>query len=239
MGPVALTFPNASEVNEAVLADTPTFKLYRYDGKFVSAVDIRKYPFDTQELMIELEDQRAGVDQLVFEPNQSRTSLDEGFEVPGWSVAAIAAKAYKHRYTPRFDRDDLYVSRYKFGLSLDRFVQSAAFSVFVPAYIIVLISLFGLFVPPDELEVRTNAGAPMLAAAVFFHYSLTQALPATGYLTRADKLMLGVYVALLINMGTTWVFLLVKDEDIERWFKIFRAWVPPLTAALMAMVSFL
>jgi hypothetical protein len=239
MGAISLMFPNANESNETVLIDTPTFKLFRYDGKFVSPVDLRKYPFDTQELFIEVEDQRAGVDQLIFEANQSRTSVDEGFELPGWSVAAIGAKAYKHRYPPRFDRDDLYVSRYKLTLSIDRFVQSAAFSVFVPAYIIVLISLFGLWVPPDELEVRTNAGAPMLAAAVFFHYSLTQSLPATGYLTRADKLMLGVYAALLINMATTWVFLLVKDEDIEHWFKLFRAWVPPATMVLMAIVTFI
>ncbi len=239
MGTVALTFPNASEMNESVLADTPTFKLYRYDGKFESPVDLRKYPFDTQELTIEVEDKKAGIDQLVFEPNKDRTSLDEGFELPGWLVAGVGGRAYKHRYPPRFDRDDLYVSRYKFTLSIDRFVTSAAFSVFLPAYVIVLISLFGLWVPPDELEVRTNAGAPMLAAAVFFHYSLTQALPAVGYLTRADKLMMGVYLALLINMAATWAFLLVDEEKVEHLFKWFRAWVPPLTAALMAAATFL
>lgn len=237
MGPIALAFPNASEMNETVLADTPTFKLYRYDGKFESPVDLRKYPFDTQALTIEVEDQRAGIDQLIFDPYLERTSLDEGFELPGWSVAAIGGRVYQHRYPPRFDRDDLYVSRYKFTLSIDRFVTSAAFSVFVPAYIIVLISLFGLWVPPDELEVRTNAGAPMLAAAVFFHYSLTQALPATGYLTRADKLMLGVYVALLINMASTWVFLIVPEDRVEHYFKLARAWVPPVTALLMAAVT--
>ncbi len=66
-----------------------------------------------------------------------------------------------------------------------------------------LISLIGLWVPPSELEVRSGAGAPMLAAAVLFHYSLVQSLPATGYLTHADKLMLGVYVSLLMNMITT------------------------------------
>ena len=40
-----------------------------------------------------------------------------------------------------------------------RRARSAAFSVFVPAFIIVLISLMGLWVPPDELEMlmRTNA----------------------------------------------------------------------------------
>lgn len=239
MGPIALAFPNASEMNETVLADTPTFKLYRYDGKFESPVDLRKYPFDTQELTIEVEDKKAGVDQLIFEPYKERTSLDEGFELPGWLVASVGGRAYKHRYPPRFDRDDLYVSRYKFTLSIDRFVTSAAFSVFLPAYVIVLISLFGLWVPPDELEVRSNAGAPMLAAAVFFHYSLTQSLPAVGYLTRADKLMMGVYLSLLLNMASTWAFLLVGEEKVEHLFKWFRAWVPPLTAALMAAATLL
>lgn len=237
MGVVTLTFPNATEINQTVLADTPTFRLLRCGAKFESPVDLRKYPFDTQDLVIEMEDQRAGVDQLIFEPHKERTSLDEGFELPGWSVAGIGARAYKHRYPPRFDRDDLYVSRYKFVLGLDRFATSAAFSVYVPAYIIVLISLIGLWVPADELEVRSNAGAPMLAAAVLFHYSLISALPATGYLTHADKLMLGVYVSLLLNMLTTWAFLVVDEEEVEPWFRRFRAVVPPLTVVVMAVAS--
>jgi hypothetical protein len=230
-------FTNGHEVDLKVLADTPTFKLYRVSGKFVSAVDLREYPFDTQKLAIELEDQTAGVDQLIYVPDQTRTSLDEGFGVASFGVASIGAHAYKHAYPTRFDRDDLYVSRYKFVLGLDRFATSAAFSVFVPAYIIVLISLIGLWVPASELEVRSNAGAPMLAAAVLFHYSLISALPATGYLTHADKLMLGVYISLLMNMLTTWVFLVVDEERKEVWFKRFRVWVPPLTVVVMVVSS--
>jgi hypothetical protein len=149
----------------------------------------------------------------------------------------VGATAFKHKYPPRFDRDDLYVSRYKFSLGIDRFATSAAFSVFVPACIIVLISLIGLWVPPEELEVRSNAGAPMLAAAVLFHYSLIQALPATGYLTRADKLMLAVYVSLFLNMASTWVFLLLDEENVHKAFRLFRAWIPPITVAIMAAGS--
>ena len=88
--------------------------------------------------------------------------------------------------------------------SVERFATSAAFKVFVPAFVIVLISLLGMWVPPNEMEVRSNAGAPMLAAAVLFHFALMQELPATSYLTRADKLMLGVYVSLALGMLSTW-----------------------------------
>jgi hypothetical protein len=171
----------------------------------------------------------------VFTPDPARTSLDAGFRLSGYGVASVGANAFKHQYPPRFDRDDLYVSRYKFTIGLDRFAQSAAFSVYVPAFIIVLISLIGLWVPPGELEVRSNAGAPMLAAAVLFHYSLIQALPMTGYLTHADKLMLGVYVSLLLNMATTWGFMLVEEDKYDALFRFFRAWVPPLTFLVMIM----
>jgi hypothetical protein len=232
-----LAYPNGHEVECAALTDAPTFKLFRCSGKFTSEVDLRLYPFDRQNLTIQVEDKRAGIDQITFEADPRRTSLNSEFRMSGYSVATVGARAYSHLYPPRFDRDDLYISRYKFVLGIDRFATSAAFSVFVPAFIIVIISLMGIWVPPDELEVRSNAGAPMLAAAVLFHFSLTQGLPATGYLTRADKLMLGVYVSLLLNMATTWAFLIVDEDRRDIWFKRFRAFVPPLTGAVMAAAS--
>ncbi|MFO0661945.1 MAG: hypothetical protein U0165_19240 [Polyangiaceae bacterium] len=236
---MSLTYSNGKEVETTTIVDSPTFKFLRVRGAFQSPVDLRKYPFDTQELAIEIEDQKAGVDQLLFVPDQNRTALDEGFSVAGWDIASMGAKAYRHLYPPRFDRDDLYVSRYKFSLGLERFGVSAALSVFVPAIVIVLISLTGMWVPPDELEVRSNTGAPMLAAAVLFHYSLIQSLPATGYLTRADKMMMAVYVCLLFNMISTWFFVVVNERHVELAFKIARAVVPPLSVGVMVASAIL
>jgi hypothetical protein len=239
MGDVQLVFTNGKEVDLQPLADTPTFKLYRVRGTFSGPVDLRRYPFDTQVLPIEIEDSVAGVDQLIFVPDPNRTSLDEGFSVAGWGIAHVGARAFKHRYTPRFDRDDLQVSRYKVEVGIDRFGVSAALSVFVPAFIIVIISLTGMWVPPHELEVRSNTGAPMLAAAVLFHYALLSTLPATGYLTRADKVMMGTYFCLLLNMLSTWTFLIVEEETQMKLFKFWRWVVPVGSTALMLAASIL
>lgn len=232
---LSLVFTNGHEVTFSPLADTGTFKLFTVTGKFTTTIDLRKYPYDTQELDLLLEDQKAGVDQLIFLTDKSRTSLDSSFRLSSFGAAGTGAIAYKHKYPARFDRDNLYVSRYKFTLTVDRFATSAAFSVFVPAFIIVLISLTGMWVPPDELEVRTSAGAPMLAAAVLFHFSLIQSLPATGYLTHADKLMLGVYVSLLLNMGSTWMLMLGEERWMEQVFKTARWGVPTLTLIIMVL----
>ncbi len=235
MPPLNLVFTNGHEVTMTPLADTPTFKVFSVTGKFTTDIDLRKYPFDMQDLFLMLEDQKAGIDQIVFMPDKGRTSLDSSFRLSSFGPAGTGAISYKHKYPARFDRDDLYVSRYRFTLSVDRFATSAAFSVFVPAFIIVLISLTGMWVPPDELEVRTSAGAPMLAAAVLFHFSLIQSLPATGYLTHADKLMLGVYLSLLLNMGSTWMLMLGDERWMERVFKVARTAVPILTAVIMIL----
>jgi hypothetical protein len=85
------------------------------------------------------------------------------------------------------------------------------------------------------MEVRSNSGAPMLAGAVLFHFALMQELPATSYLTRADKLMLGVYVCLVLGMISTWWMFLVKEHNVERVFRIARIAVPVLSVVVMLL----
>ena len=74
-----------------------------------------------------------------------------------------------------------------------------------------------------------------MAAAVLFHFALIQEVPATSYLTRADKLMLGVYISLGLGMLSTWWMFLVEEHNMGRVFKIARIVVPVLTAIVMAV----
>jgi hypothetical protein len=78
----------------------------------------------------------------------------------------------------------------------------------------------------------------MLAGAVLFHFALMQELPATAYLTRADKLMLGVYTSLAIGMLSTWCMFLVKPERVMLVFRVSRVLVPIVTAIVMALGAF-
>ena len=227
---------NADDIE--VLAATPTFKLYRIKGTFFSPVDLHDYPFDTQELRIELEDEAAGVDQLRLVPDQEHTHLDVDFQVPGWDVAYEEARTKLHYYPDRFEGDDLYYSQYVYKLGIRRFATSAAFTVYVPAVVIVLISLMGLWLPRSLLEVRANAGAPMLAAAVLFHFALMQELPATGYLTRADKMMVAVYVSLCLNMLSSWAWFVLPPKYEDQIFRLGRALVPPVTVVIMLIGAF-
>jgi hypothetical protein len=235
MPPLNLQFPNGTLEKKEEIADKPTFKLYRLTGAFKSAADLRKYPFDSQELKIIVEDDRRGIDQLEFVVDHDRTQLARGFRAVGWQAGFVEARTLSQTYPDRFENDDLFYSRYTFSLGIDRFATSAAFKVFVPAFVVVIISLLGMWVPADNMEVRSNSGAPMLAGAVLFHFALMQELPATSYLTRADKLMLGVYVSLALGMLSTWCMFLVKEENVPVVFRASRIAVPVLSAITMGL----
>lgn len=239
MPPFNVQSPNGKIEDKETIADKPTFKLFRLNGSFKSPPDLRKYPFDAQDLKIVLEDDLRGSDQVRFVVDKERTQVARGFRALGWQVNYVEARSLSQSYPERFEGDDLYYGRYIFTLGVERFATSAAFKVFVPAFVIVIISMLGMWVPPNEMEVRSNAGAPMLAAAVLFHFSLMQELPATMYLTRADKLMLGVYISLALGMLSTWWMFLVPEEKMFAVFRWARVIVPVLTAMAMALAVLL
>ncbi len=239
MPPMEPIFTNGKVDHKEVMADKPTFKMYRFLGNFSSPLDLHDYPFDTQELAIEIEDDDNGTDQIKLVADDHHTNLDVGFHVPGWNVAYTEARVLNHYFPDRFEHDDMYYSRYIFKLGIARFGTSAVFTVFVPAIVIVLISLSGLWYPRDELEVRANATTPMLAAAVLFHFALMQSLPATAYLTRADKLMMAVYAILALHMLITWLWFVFDEKHTLRIMRVGK-WVgAPLTLAVLLAGMFL
>ncbi len=232
--------PTNGKIEEKeLLADLPTFKMWKMVGTFHIKPDLHAYPFDTQDLTIELEDDSNGQDILRLRTDVDRTFLDSDFGVPGWDTAYIRARILTHYYPDRFDNDDLYYSKYKFVLGIKRFATSAVFTVFVPALVIVMISLSGLWFPRDELEVRSNATTPMLAAAVLFHFALMQELPATAYLSRADKLMMGVYGCLFLHMLSSWIWFVFDESRTETIFKWAKYICAPITFIIMGVAVLL
>ena len=156
-----------------------------------------------------------GIDQVRFSADKERTQLARGFRALGWQVA-VEARSLSQSY-PIGSRETTSIRGATSSRSPRTLATSAAFKV-SPRLRHRAHLLLGMWVPPSKMEVRSNAGAPMLAGAVLFHYSLIQELPATGYLTRADKLMLAVYISLALGMISTWWMFLVKEENMDTCF---------------------
>jgi hypothetical protein len=222
-----------------VISDTPTFKLWKYHAVFFHEADLRSYPFDSQELEIGIEESDVGVDQINFVADKEHIKLDSDFLMSGWEVSYVESRVLTHYYPDRFEHDDLYYPRFIFRLGIQRFSNNALFTVFLPAFVIVLVSMSGIWLSGKEIETRINSSAPMLAAAVLFHYTVSQEIPATAYLTRADKLMMGVYLGLMMNLFATWAFFFFDPKHEDLIFKLGKYIVPPLNILLFICGSML
>jgi hypothetical protein len=217
------------------IADESTFKLWKYHIKFNQEPDLRDYPFDSQELKIEIEEDDDGIDAIRYIADHEHTNFDSEFILPGWDVHYIEGKVSSHYYPDRFQYDDLYYPRFMIHIGIDRFATSAIFTVFLPAFVIVLVALSSILLPHTSIDTRINITAPMLAAAVFFHYTLKQEVPPTAYLTRADKLMISVYLGLLITMFATWILLLTPEKYHDTIYKWSKRGVPVLNILLFIL----
>jgi hypothetical protein len=221
------------------IADEPTFKLWSFHATFFSVPDLRNFPFDHQKLEIGIEEDDVGIDQMQFVVDEEYINLDSDFVLPGWEVRYQEVHVLEHFYPDRFEHDDLYYPRFVFRLGISRYGTHAIFTVYVPAFIIMLIALSGIWLPGSAIESRINSSAPMLAAAVFFHYSLTTELPPTAYMTRADKIMMGVYFGLMVNMFATWAFFFFDKKHEEKIYLLGRYIVPPTNLLLYLLGCFI
>lgn len=219
------------------IANEPTFKLWKFHIKFNNEPDLRDYPFDMQELRMEFEEDDDGIDKIRYVADQEHINFDSEFMLPGWEVHYIEGKVINHYYPDRFQYDDLYYPRFMVHVGVDRYATSAIFTVFLPALVIVLVALSSILLPHQSIDTRINTTAPMLAAAVFFHYTLKQEVPPTAYLTRADKLMISVYGGLLVTMFSTWILLLTPEKYHDSIYKWSKRGVPLLNILLFILGS--
>jgi hypothetical protein len=72
------------------------------------------------------------------------------------------------------------------------------------------------------------------APPVLFHFALMQELPATAYLSRADKLMMAVYACLFLHMLSSWIWFVFDEKHIDMLFKWAKYICGPITLIFMA-----
>ena len=79
-----------------------------------------------------------------------------------------------------------------------------------------MISLLTFFIHPKNFGQRIGLAVSTLMAASAIHLSLLSALPPTGYLTLADRMMLIVYIIFLFNLAVSvYIMRLVDKNRIE------------------------
>jgi hypothetical protein len=184
----------------------------RYTGTFKTAMDLRKFPFDEQQLTIELEPLEETSEELRFafqdQPGAPVRAIHERaatpalaavlnakFSSPEWRIEAIDVAGLDHPY--RYD--DSRYPQLRFTIHAERRAGYFVTRVFAVILLCVVLSWLVFFQDPADLSGRMATSVTLFLAAVAFGTFITGILPRISYFTVLDTYVFVSYVLIFLS----------------------------------------
>ncbi|MBI2900736.1 MAG: hypothetical protein HYY17_11180 [Planctomycetes bacterium] len=234
---MAFEFINGRASNVERIKSAPNRAEYRILANLYVPIDLRRYPFDRQALVIQIEDKRQSNVLLEYVPSPKDTGLDPEVVVIGWDVAAVRERTRVHAYP-----DNENYHQYVLSLDLKRSGITAVLKVFIPLVCFLTVSFITLMLAPESYDKRLGTNTGMLIASVMFHVAIISSLPPLGYLTLADRVVMATYVTVgfhvlqCVRMMRLWM---KGAKDEAQKVHATSRWAVPLVAIVSYPVAVL
>ena len=224
-------FLNGSPSKDIVfVTEEEGFIQYRVKGDFIKTFDFTRYPFESQNLQVAIEHKNMNTTDLVYVTDPD-SSLDSGVNVVGWDLQGFSTSIREHQFSGNS------FSNFVFDLQVGRPFLSSLVKNVLPITVVTIIGLLTFFIHPKNFGQRIGLAVTTLMAASAIHLSLLNALPPTGYLTLADRMMLSVYIIFLFNLATSvYIMRLVDANKIEDAVTFNSSAAKVLTVLIVGMV---
>ena len=193
--------------------DGTRYYVARHQGAFNSALQLRNYPFGTQELRIVLEDFESEVGAFRFITGPDSLGIDPEISLPGYHILAPSLAITQFAYGTNFgDLDSTADERYSRAtvtIPIRHPVVTNVIKYLVPIILVVIASALIFQVPPNMVEARIGLSITALLTLVAMQWSSMDGLPLMSYLTLLDALYLVSLVfilgSLIAGLRVSWI----------------------------------
>ena len=76
--------------------------MLRNQGKFNAKLPLQRYPFDTQDLVVAIENTTSDNTEVVFVPDRRPIALSDDLTLPGWKFEEPTLEVVGNRYATDF-----------------------------------------------------------------------------------------------------------------------------------------
>lgn len=201
-----LEIPNAKSVENSLSFVEDKGGLV-WASKKVTAIikkdwDVRKFPFDDQQMTIELEESNKDIGMMVYVADIENTKLDTSLHLTNWKIErfelAINTKKYDTTYGDPTLAEGSEYPHASINISIKRKSWGLFFSLFTGLYVAFFISSLVFFIDPTDVDPRFGLSVGALFAAVGNKYIVDSILPQSTTFTLVDKLHILTYLFLLL-----------------------------------------
>ncbi len=241
-----LEFPNAKELSESLSFTEKKGNVW-WGGKRITATlkkdwDIRRFPFDVQKMVIELEESDRDTSSLVYVADKENTRIDPKLGLSNWQIERFELSASVRQYATTYGDPTLTGSsayaHADFVLYIRRKTLGLFFSLFTGMYVSFFISWLVFFIDPVDVDPRFGLSVGGLFAAVGNKYIVDSILPQSTTFTLVDKLHILTYFFLLLCIVLSVASLrLWKNGNLEASSRFDRrSWMVILFSYIIANV---
>lgn len=226
-----------AEVEHALLRIHPDGRVEferQMNVRLATELDLRRLPFDTQRLQLELESFQYQAHEVTLTLAHENLRIANRISLPQWRPGKSTIEV-----APRFR--EIYDETYSCAtvtIEVTRRFQFYIWQMIVPLCILIGMAFAVFFLPPADLADRMNVIIASLLTVVALSFSLHTDLPKIPYLTIIDWLFFLAYLFLGLAMaGMVWIRKLhdrdpARAEHYDRWLR----WAYPVSYVLSAGV---
>jgi hypothetical protein len=202
--------------------------------RIATDLNLRKLPFDTQHLHLELESFQHLATAMELVLPEANLRMAPRISLPQWQPGRVSGEVksyYREVYQETYSRATVTID-------VARHSHFYIWQMMVPLLIVLGMAFAVFFLPPQDLSDRMSVIIASLLTVVALSYSLHSGLPKIPYLTIIDWLFVLAYVFLGLAMaGMVWINNLHQRDEARalRYDRLLR-WMYPGAYVLVAGV---
>lgn len=163
----------------------------RFNANLSNDFDLRKFPFDSQDLRFQFHPFISAASEIRFapEPLPSTVSPEQHTELAAWQINGIRYRTEK----VDDDRDIPPASGAEFQIAVTRRSGFYVWKIFVPLVMLTMIPMVVFWIDVAQFDWVLKIPMTMLLSMVAFEFAIARDLPRVGYLTFLDAVFLASF----------------------------------------------
>lgn len=168
-----------------------------FEGTLSSSFNLRKFPFDSQELRIQFHPFISAASEIRFAPDplpSTGISPEEQAELAAWHIKALANGGVQYA-TAKIDEGRAIpaASQAEFRIRVKRRSGFYVWKIFLPLLMLTMIPVVVFWIDVSQFDWILKIPMTMLLSMVAFEFAIARDLPRVGYLTFLDAVFLASF----------------------------------------------
>ena len=198
------------------LKDGSMYRLIHFQGKFNNKFPLTKYPFDKQDLTVQIEDFNSSSEKVVFVPDAKPVELASGLSLPGYEVGTPTMTIADQPYSTTFGDTGLKApedySRITVTVPVTRPGLPYTIKLLLPMIVVLLCAGLVFLISPIHIDGRIALSITALLTLVALKFMVDSELPNVDYLTMVDA----IYIAAFIFVGLGLLQVVLSSRRLNR-----------------------